>query len=284
MVGDADHTVKNGRNTPCFLGDYAKILALAQSRALFLHQKKPIGLFWQFIQNLGSPSHMLTFYHHPLSPISRRVWLALCEKEIPFTSHIVNLKDGEQRSPEFLALNPFHHVPVIVDGDLRLFESIAILDYLEAEYPTPSLVPETHAAQAQMKMVQMVTVNELMPKLSVVINADQVPLTPEMSTHIKTVLTFLNGALGDRPYFGGSTLNLADITVGATIPPLYRTGLGLDAYPNLQRWCQTIMARPAWVETAASDVALSLWKRWVQQQIQSKLNRQEMALRQNASV
>lgn len=227
---------------------------------------------------------MLTFYYHPLSPISRRVWLALCEKEIPFTPHIVNLKDGEQQSPEFLALNPFHHVPVIVDGDLRLFESVAILDYLEAKYPTPSLLPETHAAQAQMRMVQMVTMNELMPKLSFLINADQVPLTQEMNAHIETVLTFFNGELGDRPYFGGSHLNLADITVGATIPPLYRLGLALEAYPSLQRWCQTIMARPAWVETAPSDMALSLWQRWIQRQIQINLKRQGKALQQTASV
>lgn len=227
---------------------------------------------------------MLTFYYHPLSPIARRVWLALLEKEIPFTPHIVNLKDGEQRSPEFLALNPFHHVPVIVDGDLRLFESIAILDYLEAEYPTPSLLPETHAAQAQMKMVQMVTVNELVPKLSFLINADQVPLTQELSRHIETVLTFLNGELDEHPYFGGERLNLADITVGATIPVLHRMGLELNAYSSLQRWCQTITARPAWVETSPSDVALSLWKRWIQRQIQINLNRQEREWRQKASV
>lgn len=226
---------------------------------------------------------MLTFYYHPLSPIARRVWLALLEKEIPFTPHVVNLKDGEQRSPEFLDLNPFHHVPVIVDGDLRLFESIAILEYLEATYPTPSLLPSEIAAQARMKMVQMVTVNELMPKLSFVINADQVPLTPEVSSHIETVLTFLNGELGDRPYFGGETLNLADITVGATIPLLHRMGLALSAYLSLHRWCQTIRTRPAWVETAPSDAALAVWQKWIQRQIRINLNRQKRALQRQTS-
>lgn len=246
---------------------------------------------------------MLTFYYHPLSPIARRVWLALLEKEISFTPHIVNLNAGEQRSADFLALNPFHHVPVIVDGDVRLFESIAILDYLEAEYPTPSLLPATHGAQAQMKMVQMVTVNELMPKLSFLINADQVPLTPEVSTQIETVLTFLDKTLGDRsaqkaspaqetrstqapqsPYFGGDTLDLADITVGATIPLLHRMGLDLEPYAHLPRWCQAITARPAWVATSPSDEALASWRQWIQRQIRINLKRQERAWRQKASV
>lgn len=57
---------------------------------------------------------MLTFYYHPLSPVARRVWLFLLEKEIPFHPVVVDLRQ-EQFTPEFLTLNPFHHVPVIVD-------------------------------------------------------------------------------------------------------------------------------------------------------------------------
>ncbi len=83
---------------------------------------------------------MLKFYYHPLSPIARRVWLALLEKKIPFESFIVDLKNDEQHHPNYLQLNPFHHVPVIIDDNFRLIESLAILDYLESKYPTPSLL------------------------------------------------------------------------------------------------------------------------------------------------
>ena len=72
---------------------------------------------------------MLKFYYHPLSPLSRRVWIALLEKEISFTPVIINLQDGEQFKRDFLAINPFHHVPVIIDDGLRIIESLAILDY-----------------------------------------------------------------------------------------------------------------------------------------------------------
>ncbi len=82
---------------------------------------------------------MLKFYYHPLSPISRRVLICLLEKSIEFEPVIVQLNLKEQFQPEFLALNPFHHVPVLVDGDVKLIESIAILDYLDARYPTPRM-------------------------------------------------------------------------------------------------------------------------------------------------
>ncbi|NJL46544.1 MAG: glutathione S-transferase family protein [Leptolyngbyaceae cyanobacterium SM2_5_2] len=68
---------------------------------------------------------MLTFYNHPLSPIARRVWWTLLEKQIPFELVTVDLT-GAQFEPEFLALNSFHHVPVITEGGLRLIESLAI--------------------------------------------------------------------------------------------------------------------------------------------------------------
>ena len=107
---------------------------------------------------------MLRFYYHPLSPISRRVWIALLEKALPFEPILVNL-NGEQRKPKFLALNPFQHVPVLVDGELRVLESVAIMDYLEAKYPEPSLMPQSPEAIAQTRMVQLVTMNELTTKL-----------------------------------------------------------------------------------------------------------------------
>ncbi|MEL6788888.1 MAG: glutathione S-transferase family protein, partial [Cyanobacteria bacterium J06607_15] len=78
---------------------------------------------------------MLQFYYHPLSPLSRRVWIALLEKQIQFEPVVISLADGEQFKPDFLNISPFHHVPVIIDDGLRVLESLAILDYLESKYP-----------------------------------------------------------------------------------------------------------------------------------------------------
>lgn len=71
---------------------------------------------------------MLKLYHYAPSPNSRRVWVALLEKDLEFELVPIDL-NGEQLQPEFLALSPFHHVPVLVDNGFKVVESLAILDY-----------------------------------------------------------------------------------------------------------------------------------------------------------
>ena len=207
---------------------------------------------------------MLTFYYHPLSPIARRVWLALLEKNIPFQPVIVDLSKGAQNQPEFLALNPFHHVPVVVDNGLRLIESIAILDYLESRYPHPTLSPQSAQELGRMKMLQMVIANELVTKSPLVANAAVKPLTSEVTQQIETVWQFLSHELDDNSYFGGDSLNLADIVAGATIPLFCRLGISLESYPNLEHWHQRIINRPAWQETEPREEDFKQWLRWIQ--------------------
>jgi glutathione S-transferase len=69
---------------------------------------------------------MLKFYYSRLSINARRVWVTLLEKQLEFEPILLKL-NGDQFQPDFLKLNSFHHIPVLVDGDLRIFESLAIL-------------------------------------------------------------------------------------------------------------------------------------------------------------
>ena len=75
---------------------------------------------------------MLKLYYTPISLNSRRVWVALLEKQLAFEPLALNL-DGDQFKPDFLAINPFHRIPVLVDEDLTVVESLAILDDREAK-------------------------------------------------------------------------------------------------------------------------------------------------------
>ncbi|MDJ1181940.1 glutathione S-transferase family protein [Roseofilum casamattae] len=210
---------------------------------------------------------MLKFYYHPLSPIARRVWLALLEKSIPFELILVDLR-GEQMKPEFLAINPFHHVPVICDRGLQIIESLAILDYLEQQYPHPSLSPQSPEALAKMRMVQCVTMSELMPKLAPFVYAELEPTSSDsLLEHIDTVLQFFSQELGSHSYFGGDGLNLADIVAGATVPLFCRLGISLTPYPNLEHWHQSLIDREAWQQTSPPEDQFQLWKRWVQRQV-----------------
>jgi glutathione S-transferase len=213
---------------------------------------------------------MLTFYYHPLSPIARRVWITLLEKELPFEAVIVQLQHKQQFHADFLALNPFHHIPVLVDQDICLIESIAILDYLELQYPNPALIPPSPAAIARIKMLQMVSINELSPKLMEFLSAEQTPVPESTFEHIGTILAFFSAQLGESPFFGGASLSLADIVLGITLSLLYRLGLSLEDYPTIEGWRSRLSTRPSWCLTQASDEDFDRWKRYVQLQVQRR--------------
>ena len=84
----------------------------------------------------------IDFYFAKMSSPSRAVWMAFKQLNLEFNPHTVDLRAGEQLKPEFLKINPAHTVPTIVDGDLSLWESRAILQYLFNKYaPKSSLYP-----------------------------------------------------------------------------------------------------------------------------------------------
>lgn len=206
---------------------------------------------------------MLTLYHQPLSPVSRRVWWALLEKQLAFTPVVVKLT-GEQHRPEFLALNPFHQVPVLVDGALRLVESLAILDYLEYAYPQQPLTPVAPVAYGQMKMVELVITTQLMPKLLATAAASTTAAgLARAQTDLAVPLAFLERTLGQDLYFAGAHLSLADVVAGCAIPLFVHLGVSLETYPALTRWHQRIIARPHWQHTQPSPAALRLWRQFV---------------------
>src|SRR6058998_1004565 len=84
---------------------------------------------------------MLKLHYHPLSTYSRRVRIALIEKGVAADLVEVDMAKGAHRAPAYLALNPYGRVPTLEDNGLVLYESTAILDYLEATHPSPPLVP-----------------------------------------------------------------------------------------------------------------------------------------------
>jgi glutathione S-transferase len=141
---------------------------------------------------------------------------------------------------------------------------------LEMRYPTPSLMPTEITAIARMRMVQMVTVNELMPNSLAVINIAHEPLSNAVNQRLATSWQFLDDALQDQEYFGGDRLNLGDIVAGTTIPLFHRLGESLADYPRLNAWRQRIENRPAWQEIEPDEPSFQRWQRWIQLQIKRK--------------
>src|SRR5882672_11911306 len=87
----------------------------------------------------------LTLYWGSGSPFAWRVLLALEHKRLPYESQLLHFDKQEQQSPQMLKMNPRGRVPVLKDGDYVVFESVAILYYLDLKYPQPpifGLTPE----------------------------------------------------------------------------------------------------------------------------------------------
>lgn len=203
---------------------------------------------------------MLKLYYARPSVYARPVWLALLEKHLPFELVPVEL-GGQQFEPDFLAVNPFGHIPVLMDGDFRVIESIAILDYLEAQYPDRPLLPNNPTALAQVRMVQMVTLNELLPAVFKLLIQEQRrgERSTERSTEIKyaqlraeTVLTFLESLLGDAKYFAENQLTLAEVVAGTIVHKMPELGVSLDNFPRLNGWSERLLARPTWQQIKLS--------------------------------
>ena len=93
----------------------------------------------------------LTFYHGHGSPYSWRVWLALEHLGLPYELKVISFSDKDQLKPEFVALNPRHQVPTIVHDGFALWESLAILEYLDEIAPSRRLYPGTPQERARIR-------------------------------------------------------------------------------------------------------------------------------------
>ena len=185
----------------------------------------------------------MKLYHTPISTNSRRVWVALLEKNLDFELIEIHL-DGDHLQPEFVAINPFHRIPVLVDDGFTVFESLAILDYLETKYPEPAMLPKEPQDLAVVKMVELVTINELGSALSPLISEKMGWGNPEPQAikkakeKVNTVLAFFEGLLDDRPFFGSNNVTFAECTAGTVVPLLSsQVGVSIDGYPKIQAWC-----------------------------------------------
>ena len=97
---------------------------------------------------------MLKLYDHPLSPYAQKVKIALREKGQPFETLTPGGLGAGGAAGEFLEANPRAEVPALVDGEVMIFDSTIILEYLEDRWPTPALLPGAPAERARVRMLE----------------------------------------------------------------------------------------------------------------------------------
>lgn len=200
------------------------------------------------------------------TPNSVKVTIALEELALPYALHSVNVRQGEQNAPGFLAMNANGKVPVLVDpnadgGRLTLSESAAILVYLAER--TGNLLPASGADRARVFEQLFLHASGLGPAFG---NAgfftkfapEPIPLAIDrFRTEGRRILGLLDGVLARRQFVAGETLSIADIAHFGWLWRRSFAGFDLDATPHLARWYAELEARPAFQQAIAKTVALA---------------------------
>ena len=192
--------------------------------------------------------------HSGPTPNGRKVTIALEEMGLPYETRYVDILDGDQHRPEFLALNPNNKFPVITDPDgpdgapMTLWESGAILWYLAEK--TGRFLPADGAARHeahQWLMFQMAGVGPMFGQLAhfVYYAKDKHPYAMERYTNeMLRLLAVMDGHLDGRDWFAGDACSIADMAVvpwvdGAVDNP------DLPPRPHLKAWVARMNERPA---------------------------------------
>ena len=188
------------------------------------------------------------------TPNSIKVPIALEELGLDYTLHSVNVRKGQQQTPDFLALNPNAKVPVLVDTDaisqpLVLSESAAILIYLAER--EGALLPASGEARARVFEQLFFHASGLGPAFGQAgffqRQASEIqPLAiHRFSTEAYRTLGIINEVLASRPYVAGDTFSIADIAHFGWFWRREFAGVSFEDAPHIARWYDAIARRPA---------------------------------------
>jgi GST-like protein len=189
--------------------------------------------------------------HTYQTPNGHKASIMLEETGLPYTVHVVDIGEGEQHRPEFLALNPNNKIPVIVDPDRErtVVESGAILFYLaERSGVLKPEGPHEESVTLQWTLFQAAHVGPMLGQLwhFKILAAEKLPpAVDRYEREAVRILRVLNGELATRPYLVGTRYSIADVMTWPWINAIPKLGLTLDATPHLKLWYAEIGARPA---------------------------------------
>jgi glutathione S-transferase len=195
---------------------------------------------------------------HPLSTCTRKVLMTLAEKGVRPEFHLVDLFAGDHKKDAHLAIHPFGVIPVLEDEDFRVYESRAILRYLETRFPTPALTPTSIRDVARMDQWLSVDQSYVAPHTRALAierilkkhrGIDPDPVAERDAEAALTVaFRTIDRALAASPYLAGDALSLADISLVPYVASLPMLGAAhlLDDARHLSGWFERVSARAAW--------------------------------------
>lgn len=198
---------------------------------------------------------MRILYGYWRSSAAYRVRIALALKGLDYESRTIDLRAGTQRSADYLALNPQGLVPFLIDGEARLSQSLAIIEYLDAVYPAPRLLPVDPVKAAQVRRAALMIACDVHPLNNLrVLKYLKGPLGHEQAAiddwarhWITAGFTALEqmAAGSGGPYLFGDAPTVADACLVPQIYNARRINTDLGAFPTLVRVDAALNALPA---------------------------------------
>ena len=195
---------------------------------------------------------MIRLYDYPTCAYAQKVKVVLEEKQLEYESVTVNLRDQEQKSAEFLKLNPYGRVPVLIDEETVIYDSTIINEYLEDEYPHPRLLPEDSAARARARLLEDYGDTSFLPSADYVLSQLALPVENQDSerlkiyqTEVQRGLSRLEAYLQGQEYLAGE-FSLADICFAPRVLILPHLRIEVDArLRQVIAWIERLMERPS---------------------------------------
>ncbi|MCB9592190.1 MAG: glutathione S-transferase family protein [Sandaracinaceae bacterium] len=181
---------------------------------------------------------------------------AFDELDVPHERVMLDLAQGKQRTPEFLALNPNGKVPTLVVDGTPMFEALAILQWLGDRYGVERGLWPAADDPARLVALSWTTWSyaSFGPVLRCILWASServdaklhhAPLADFARAELRGLLDVLEGRLADRPYVLGADYSLVDLVVGNVVFYAKHTGASLDDHARIAAWLERLQARPA---------------------------------------
>ncbi|MEO8809994.1 MAG: glutathione S-transferase family protein [Rhodanobacter sp.] len=204
-----------------------------------------------------SQSPRVTFFHAPQTR-SGATRALVEELGVDVDMHVLNLKTGGTRTPEYLAINPMGKVPAIRHGDALITEQPAVMMYLADLYPAARLAPPPGDLLRGPYLRWMVFYGSCFEPAVVDKSMKREPAPPSTSPYgdFDTMLKTLTDQLARGPYLLGETFSAADVLYGTALNWMTQFKL-VPELPLIRAYIERVTSRPAMQRAAAADAALA---------------------------
>jgi glutathione S-transferase len=203
---------------------------------------------------LLAETNVLTLYEHPLSAYAMKVKMALLEKGLEFQAMVPEGMATGTTGGAFVEASPRAEIPALIDGDVKVFDSTIILEYLDDKWPEPPLLPRTPAERARVRMIE-----DVMDGLYEPNNWGMMEVTRYKRAHgeladklvgyaksnIDRLQHWLDAQLGNRPWFNGESFGWGDIACAPYINRSAAIGYTPPAGSRLAAWLERANQRPS---------------------------------------